>query len=106
MRSWIPFAGGTHVPMDCLLNPVSREQRSKCSTTLTTLELSVARAIQTGKSNKAIAYILNVTKSTVKVHVKHIMTKRNAKNRTNDLRSKSDAQQTFPLDTRAQFSLY
>ena len=78
----VVLAGGTYVPMDCLPNQVSREQRSKSSTTLTTRELSVARAIQTGKSNKAIAYILNMTESTVKVHVKHIMTKLNAKNRT------------------------
>ena len=39
-------------------------------------------AIKQGKSNKVIAYDLNMCESTVKVHVRNIMKKLNAKNRT------------------------
>ncbi len=42
----------------------------------------MVRAIQLGKSNKAIAYALNMTESTVKAHVRNVMAKLNAKNRT------------------------
>jgi DNA-binding NarL/FixJ family response regulator len=78
----VVLAGGTYMPMDCLPNPVSREQAGNLSTPLTARELLVVRAIQLGKSNKAIASNLNITESTVKVHVRHIMTKLQAKNRT------------------------
>jgi DNA-binding NarL/FixJ family response regulator len=84
----VVLAGGTYVPMDCLPNQGSRErgnysrERGKSSGALTAREISVVRAIQLGKSNKAIAYGLNMTESTVKVHVRHIMAKLKAKNRT------------------------
>ena len=85
----VVLAGGTYVPIDCLPSQVSRERDNNArgrgnrpSTALTARELSVVRAIQLGKPNKAIAYSLNMTESTVKVHVRHIMAKLNAKNRT------------------------
>ena len=79
------LAGGTYVPMDCLL--VGRPGRDGfgCSQPfglLTTRELTVIRAIQQGKSNKIIAYELNICESTVKVHVRKVMKKLKAKNRT------------------------
>jgi DNA-binding NarL/FixJ family response regulator len=40
------------------------------------------RAIQAGKSNKVIAYELNMYESTVKVHARNVMKKLKAKNRT------------------------
>ena len=49
---------------------------------VTARELVVIRAIQKGKSNKVIAYDLNMSESTVKVHIRNIMKKLNAKNRT------------------------
>jgi DNA-binding NarL/FixJ family response regulator len=49
---------------------------------LTRRELSVVQAIQQGKSNKIIAYQLNMCESTVKVHVRNIMRKLGARNRT------------------------
>ena len=49
---------------------------------ITKRELSVIQAIQLGKSNKIIAYHLNLCESTVKVHVRNIMRKLGAKNRT------------------------
>jgi DNA-binding NarL/FixJ family response regulator len=44
--------------------------------------MAVIRAIQQGKPNKIIAYELNMCESTVKVHVRHVMKKLRAKNRT------------------------
>jgi DNA-binding NarL/FixJ family response regulator len=80
------LAGGTYVPPDCLL--VGDQRGLRGSTTsprpymLTSRELSVVRAIQQGKSNKIIANELNMCLSTVKVHVRNVMRKLNAKNRT------------------------
>jgi DNA-binding NarL/FixJ family response regulator len=80
------LAGGTYVPPDCL---IATDQVSlPASTTLSQLyiltsrELSIVRAIQQGKSNKIIALELNMCLSTVKVHVRNVMRKLNAKNRT------------------------
>jgi DNA-binding NarL/FixJ family response regulator len=80
------LAGGTYVPPDCLLG--TDQLGVRASTTfprpyiLTNRELSVVRAIQQGKSNKIIAKELNMCLSTVKVHVRNVMRKLNAKNRT------------------------
>jgi DNA-binding NarL/FixJ family response regulator len=80
------LAGGTYVPPDCLL--VGGDLGLQVSATLPRLgmltdrELSVVRAIQRGKSNKIIAHELNMCLSTVKVHVRNVMRKLNAKNRT------------------------
>jgi DNA-binding NarL/FixJ family response regulator len=80
------LAGGTYVPPDCLL--VADQLGLQVTTTLprqgilTSRELSVVRAIQQGKSNKVIAHELNMCLSTVKVHVRNVMRKMNAKNRT------------------------
>ena len=49
---------------------------------VTAREAAVIRAIQQGKSNKVIAYELNMCESTVKVHVRNLMKKMKAKNRT------------------------
>jgi DNA-binding NarL/FixJ family response regulator len=49
---------------------------------ITARELAVIRAIQQGKPNKIIAYELNLCESTVKVHLRHIMRKLRARNRT------------------------
>ena len=80
------LAGGTYVPPDHLL--ASDRVGLQAPTTLsrpnllTSRELAVVRAIQDGKSNKVIAYDLNMCLSTVKVHVRNVMRKMNAKNRT------------------------
>ena len=80
------LAGGTYFPPDCLL--VTDQLGLPALTTLsrpnvlTSRELVVVRAIQEGKSNKIIAHELNMHLSTVKVHVRNIMRKMNAKNRT------------------------
>jgi len=79
------LAGGTYVPMDCVLatgpgllpSPVPRTSGG-----VTAREAAVIRAIQQGKPNKVIAYELNMCESTVKVHVRNLMKKMKAKNRT------------------------
>jgi DNA-binding NarL/FixJ family response regulator len=79
------LAGGTYVPMGCVLatgpgvleSPVPRPSGG-----VTPREVAVIRALQQGKSNKTIAYELNMCESTVKVHVRNLMKKIKAKNRT------------------------
>jgi len=77
------LAGGTYVPMDCLdYSGVAAAPPSASVAAVTNRELAVVRAIQQGKSNKVIAYDMNMSESTVKVHVRNIMKKLKAKNRT------------------------
>ena len=80
------LAGGTYVPIDYVLMrswPGNLPRESlPASGAVTARELAVVRAIQQGKSNKVIAYDLGMCESTVKVHVRRIMKKLNAKNRT------------------------
>ena len=80
-------AGGTYVPAQCLIAakqapaPAS-VQASRAASVFTNREFAVIQAIRKGKPNKVIAYELNLCESTVKVHVRHIMKKLQAKNRT------------------------
>jgi DNA-binding NarL/FixJ family response regulator len=50
--------------------------------TFTERQTAVIQAIRIGKANKTIAYELNMCESTVKVHVRNIMKKLRATNRT------------------------
>jgi DNA-binding NarL/FixJ family response regulator len=80
-------AGGTYVPAQCLLEakqtpaPIAASEPTVANL-FTNRELAVIQAIRKGKPNKVIAYELNLCESTVKVHVRHIMKKLHAKNRT------------------------
>jgi DNA-binding NarL/FixJ family response regulator len=91
------LVGGSYAPVDCLLaapaqGPASKTLRDQPSPPspeiseplcdLTPRERKVVQAIQRGKSNKIIAYDLNMCESTVKVHVRNIMKKWKARNRT------------------------
>jgi DNA-binding NarL/FixJ family response regulator len=78
-------AGGTYIPPQCLLsarqaNAAPSEQDSENG--ITVRELKVIQGIRQGKPNKVIAYELNMCESTVKVHVRNIMKKLHARNRT------------------------
>jgi DNA-binding NarL/FixJ family response regulator len=78
-------AGGTYVPPQCLLlarQAQAVEPEHEAENAITTRELAVIKAIRQGKPNKVIAYELNMCESTVKVHVRHIMKKLHARNRT------------------------
>ena len=76
-------AGGTYVPVQCLLaarqTPTAAPEAIAASG-ITSRELAVIQAIRQGKPNKVIAYELNMCESTVKVHVRHIMRKLQARN--------------------------
>jgi DNA-binding NarL/FixJ family response regulator len=80
------LVGGTYAPTDYLLttNPLDLATPTSLSATsiLTARELSVVAGIKQGKPNKTIAYELNMCESTVKVHMRNIMKKLHAKNRT------------------------
>jgi DNA-binding NarL/FixJ family response regulator len=80
------LAGGTYVPLDCVLatrgSGIAARKPSPSAEAVTSRELAVVRAIQQGKSNKVIAYHLNMCESTVKVHILNIMKKLKATNRT------------------------
>ena len=82
----VVLAGGTYAPIDSLLaaggSKSESGQASDQTSVITKRELAVVRAIQQGKSNKVIAYELNLCESTVKVHVRNVMKKLRAKNRT------------------------
>jgi DNA-binding NarL/FixJ family response regulator len=78
------LAGGTFVPAEFLAAPPATAPAlgPPDRPAITAREMLVVRAIKQGKPNKVIAYELNMCESTVKVHVRHIMKKLDAKNRT------------------------
>ena len=79
-------AGGTFAPLDLLMTarqdlapgmPDTSRQNS-----LTSRQMAVLSHLQQGKANKIIAHELSMSESTVKVHVRNIMRKVGATNRT------------------------
>lgn len=79
-------AGGRYFPADTLLaakRAIDTGNADKRAASLfTQRQVAVIDALRRGKANKIIAYELNVSESTVKVHVRNIMKKLKAKNRT------------------------
>ncbi len=79
-------AGGIYVPANCLLamprHPAANSAKESGLEMFTAKQLAVIDAIRQGKANKTIAYELNMCESTVKVHVRNIMKKMTATNRT------------------------
>lgn len=82
-------AGGQFVPASCLVaahrsdaRSEPREDRNAGVELFTSRQYAVIEALRKGKANKTIAYELNMCESTVKVHVRNIMKKLRAKNRT------------------------
>ena len=80
-------AGGLFVPASSLMQsrqtPPGRSQAaSAVEHLLTDRQAAVAEAVSKGKANKIIAYELNLCESTVKVHIRGIMKKLQARNRT------------------------
>ena len=80
-------AGGMYVPASSLM-AANRPQEIKgaaanCGLSgLTSRQLAVLESVRRGKANKVIAYELNMCESTVKVHLRNIMKKLRARNRT------------------------
>ncbi len=83
----LAMAGGIFVPASSLssvhhlLGGKSEAERSM-EGIFTHRQSEVAEALRRGKANKIIAYELNMCESTVKVHVRNIMKKLKATNRT------------------------
>jgi DNA-binding NarL/FixJ family response regulator len=83
-------AGGTYIPQ-CVLAAPSVTQRSALAgprdgsgnpIEFSQRESQVLEGLKQGKQNKVIAYELKMDESTVKVHIRRIMKKLNARNRT------------------------
>ena len=70
-------AGGVFVPASSLMAPSEGLHGH-----FTGRQAAVVEALCQGKANKRIAHELNMCESTVKVHVRNIMKKLHAKNRT------------------------
>jgi len=80
-------AGGVYVPASSLIAAhLVQEAPSptvqKTNGMFTTRQAAVIEALKRGKANKIIAYELEMRESTVKVHVRNIMKKLKATNRT------------------------
>jgi DNA-binding NarL/FixJ family response regulator len=81
-------AGGTYVPVSSLLTCRRAIETSDQTVAdpngngFTSRQTAVLKALREGKANKIIAYELNMCESTVKVHVRNIMRKLKARNRT------------------------
>jgi DNA-binding NarL/FixJ family response regulator len=80
------LAGGVFAPLDSLLsNPPDGPTASPpppWQRELTSRQMAVLSHLQQGKANKLIAHELSVSESAVKVHVRNIMRKMGAANRT------------------------
>jgi DNA-binding NarL/FixJ family response regulator len=82
------LAGGTYVPASSLLASRAMAWRAGPDTEpsrhalFTDRQFAVIERLREGKANKIIAYELNMRESTVKVHIRNIMRKLRATNRT------------------------
>jgi DNA-binding NarL/FixJ family response regulator len=82
--------GGTYVPVNILAGllenhrsaPAQLPHRTEWPWSFSPRQLQVLERLSEGKQNKIIAYELGMAESTVKVHIRHIMKKLNARNRT------------------------
>ncbi len=83
----LALAGGIFVPassvmaMRSVINSGPAAERPM-SGLFTARQIAVVEALRRGKANKIIAYELNLRESTVKVHIRNIMKKLKATNRT------------------------
>lgn len=77
--------GGTYAPADTLLTQSERAQdlaREPLIQGFTQRQSQILDCLRQGMANKLIAYELNMCESTVKVHIRNIMKKLKATNRT------------------------
>ncbi len=84
----LAIAGGVFIPassvlsMRHLVSAASPSDVKSLSGMFTNRQEAVVEALRKGKANKIIAYELNLRESTVKVHIRNIMKKLKATNRT------------------------
>jgi DNA-binding NarL/FixJ family response regulator len=78
-------AGGTFAPADALLSSAGTRGGGDGAPVIegfTQRQAQILDCLRRGMANKLIAYELNMCESTVKVHIRNIMKKLNATNRT------------------------
>jgi DNA-binding NarL/FixJ family response regulator len=81
-------AGGIYLPESILYSSqrppqeTNGNRKQQIHGFFTERQAAVVDALRKGKPNKIIAYELNMRESTVKVHIRNVMKKLNAKNRT------------------------
>jgi DNA-binding NarL/FixJ family response regulator len=75
-------AGGVFLPASSFVDRQQPGSPAKAGVALTDRQTAVLEEIRQGKANKQIAYKLNMSEHTVKVHLRHIMKKLKARNRT------------------------
>jgi DNA-binding NarL/FixJ family response regulator len=79
-------AGGTFAPLNQLLTDRPEHKPSPIEAAspnpLTSRQMAVLSHLRLGKANKMIAHELSMSESTVKVHIRNIMRKMGASNRT------------------------
>jgi DNA-binding NarL/FixJ family response regulator len=79
-------AGGVFVPAECQKlcrnTGETKETPNPLQEIFTARQIDIVEALRMGKANKTIAYELNLQESTVKVHIRNIMKKLRARNRT------------------------
>jgi DNA-binding NarL/FixJ family response regulator len=84
-------AGGQFLPANCVVGtesgetttvPAPDQPEHAVQGLFTARQSAVVEALRRGKANKIIAYELNMRESTVKVHVRNIMKRLKARNRT------------------------
>jgi DNA-binding NarL/FixJ family response regulator len=80
--------GGTYIPQ-CVLTSIAQEPSSACvvdgdgvPVSFSPRQLQVLALLKEGRQNKIIAYELGMCESTVKVHIRILMKKLKARNRT------------------------
>ncbi|RWO63405.1 response regulator transcription factor [Mesorhizobium sp.] len=81
------LAGGTFVPASSVLaqhkaSDTTADMTRPMASVFTERQEEVVQALRRGKANKIIAHELNLRESTVKVHIRNIMKKLKATNRT------------------------
>ena len=96
----LSLAGGIFLPASSVLSmrpalEVEAAQTRPLESMFTARQAEVATALRRGKANKIIAYELNLRESTVKVHIRNIMKKMKASNRTEVAYKLNDL---FPLE--------
>ena len=80
--------GGISIPANCLLSIMKSElhdaqlDHAREFDSFTSRQKEIIKEVQRGRQNKEIARKLKLSESTVKIHVRNIMRKLNAKNRT------------------------
>lgn len=96
----LSLAGGVFLPASSVLAmrqvfEVEAPQARPLESMFTARQVEVVTALRRGKANKIIAYELNLRESTVKVHIRNIMKKMKASNRTEVAYKLNDL---FPLE--------